>query len=153
MLIDSRQGRRDADGEALRGLPDARQIPIVTFINKLDRAGRDPLELLDEIERVLGILDVTPVNLARSATAQGLKGLLGAAWSIRTFTCYEAIEHGRVHPGRPIVCAARPRRSRCSTRTPRPVARGRRSCASDIELLEHAGQAEFDLREVSAPAR
>ena len=32
-----------------------RGIPIVTFINKMDRDGRDPLDLLDEIERVLGI--------------------------------------------------------------------------------------------------
>jgi peptide chain release factor 3 len=32
-----------------------RDTPIVTFINKLDRDGREPLELLDEIEDVLGI--------------------------------------------------------------------------------------------------
>ncbi|MFA5623577.1 MAG: peptide chain release factor 3 [Bradymonadales bacterium] len=32
-----------------------RNIPIVTFINKMDRDGRDPLELLSEIEDVLGI--------------------------------------------------------------------------------------------------
>jgi peptide chain release factor 3 len=32
-----------------------RNIPILTFINKMDREGRDPLDLLDEIERVLGI--------------------------------------------------------------------------------------------------
>lgn len=32
-----------------------RQIPIVTFINKLDREGRDPMDLLSEIEDVLGI--------------------------------------------------------------------------------------------------
>jgi peptide chain release factor 3 len=32
-----------------------RQTPIFTFINKLDREGRDPLELLDEVESVLGI--------------------------------------------------------------------------------------------------
>ena len=32
-----------------------RDTPIMTFINKLDREGREPLELLDEIERVLGI--------------------------------------------------------------------------------------------------
>ena len=32
-----------------------RQIPIFTFINKLDRPGREPLELLDEIERELGL--------------------------------------------------------------------------------------------------
>ncbi|MBL1276629.1 MAG: peptide chain release factor 3 [Ectothiorhodospiraceae bacterium] len=32
-----------------------RDTPIITFINKLDREGRDPLDLLDEVERVLGI--------------------------------------------------------------------------------------------------
>jgi peptide chain release factor 3 len=32
-----------------------RQTPIFTFINKLDREGHDPLELLDEVESVLGI--------------------------------------------------------------------------------------------------
>jgi len=32
-----------------------RDTPIMTFINKLDRDGREPVELLDEIERVLGI--------------------------------------------------------------------------------------------------
>ena len=32
-----------------------RDTPIMTFINKLDRDGRPPVELLDEIERILGI--------------------------------------------------------------------------------------------------
>ncbi|WP_405239401.1 peptide chain release factor 3 [Lentisalinibacter orientalis] len=32
-----------------------RDTPILTFINKLDREGREPIELLDEIESVLGI--------------------------------------------------------------------------------------------------
>ncbi|MGY3714841.1 peptide chain release factor 3 [Sutcliffiella cohnii] len=32
-----------------------RGIPIFTFINKLDREGKEPLELLEEIEEVLGI--------------------------------------------------------------------------------------------------
>jgi peptide chain release factor 3 len=39
----------------------ARKIPILTFINKMDQAVRDPLELLDEIESVLGIRP-TPMN-------------------------------------------------------------------------------------------
>jgi peptide chain release factor 3 len=45
-----------------------RDTPIVTFINKLDREGRPPLELLDEIERILGIkcAPVTwPVGMGR----------------------------------------------------------------------------------------
>ncbi|KAA3632858.1 MAG: peptide chain release factor 3 [Proteobacteria bacterium] len=32
-----------------------RDTPIMTFINKLDREGREPVELLDEVEDVLGI--------------------------------------------------------------------------------------------------
>ena len=32
-----------------------RDTPIITFINKLDREGRDPIELLDEVEQVLKI--------------------------------------------------------------------------------------------------
>ncbi len=32
-----------------------RHIPIFTFINKMDRPARPPLELLDELEKVLGI--------------------------------------------------------------------------------------------------
>jgi peptide chain release factor 3 len=38
-----------------------RGIPIFTFMNKLDRPARDPLALLDELERVLGIA-AFPVN-------------------------------------------------------------------------------------------
>ena len=32
-----------------------RDTPIATFINKMDREGKDPMELLDEVERELGI--------------------------------------------------------------------------------------------------
>jgi peptide chain release factor 3 len=38
-----------------------RDTPIMTFINKLDREGREPIELLDEIEDVLQI-ECTPVT-------------------------------------------------------------------------------------------
>ncbi|MBN8728209.1 MAG: peptide chain release factor 3 [Xanthomonadales bacterium] len=38
-----------------------RDTPIMTFINKLDREGREPIELLDEVERVLGI-ECAPVT-------------------------------------------------------------------------------------------
>ena len=38
-----------------------RGIPIFTFINKLDREARDPFELMDEIENVLGIR-TCPIN-------------------------------------------------------------------------------------------
>ena len=38
-----------------------RHIPIFTFVNKFDREARDPYELLDEIENVLGIA-TCPIN-------------------------------------------------------------------------------------------
>lgn len=38
-----------------------RRLPVLTFLNKLDRPGRDPLELLDEIEDQIG-LRPTPVT-------------------------------------------------------------------------------------------
>ncbi|HYQ18825.1 MAG TPA: GTP-binding protein, partial [Polyangiaceae bacterium] len=38
-----------------------RNIPIITFVNKLDREGREPFELMDEVEQALQ-LQVTPVS-------------------------------------------------------------------------------------------
>ncbi|MGB4106837.1 MAG: peptide chain release factor 3 [Alphaproteobacteria bacterium] len=38
-----------------------RDVPIITFINKMDREGHDPFNLLDEIEQKLA-LDVTPAS-------------------------------------------------------------------------------------------
>jgi len=38
-----------------------RDVPIITFINKMDRDGREPLDLLSEIEETLA-LDVTPAS-------------------------------------------------------------------------------------------
>jgi peptide chain release factor 3 len=38
-----------------------RDTPIITFINKFDRDGRPPLDLLDEVEKVLG-LQCTPIT-------------------------------------------------------------------------------------------
>ncbi len=37
------------------------RLPILTFINKFDRPARDPLELIDDVERTLGI-SAAPVN-------------------------------------------------------------------------------------------
>jgi peptide chain release factor 3 len=54
MLIDSVKGIEPQTIKLFQ-VCRMRGIPIVTFMNKLDRVGRPPLELLDEIERVLGI--------------------------------------------------------------------------------------------------
>ncbi|HEY6140858.1 MAG TPA: peptide chain release factor 3 [Thermoanaerobaculia bacterium] len=50
-----------------------RQIPIVCFINKLDQPGRDPFELIGEIERELGV-GAVPMNwpIGSGPTFQGV---------------------------------------------------------------------------------
>ncbi|MGL4368407.1 MAG: peptide chain release factor 3, partial [Spirochaetota bacterium] len=54
MVIDSVKGV-EAQTIKLLEVCRMRHTPIITFINKLDREGRDPFELLDEIEKILKI--------------------------------------------------------------------------------------------------
>ena len=55
MVIDAARGV-EARTIKLMEVCRMRDTPIMTFVNKLDRDGRDPLELLDEVESVLGII-------------------------------------------------------------------------------------------------
>lgn len=54
MVIDSVNGV-EAQTIKLLNVCRMRDTPIITFINKLDREGRSPIDLLDEIESVLGM--------------------------------------------------------------------------------------------------
>ena len=54
MLIDAAKGV-EPQTKKLFAICRARRIPLFTFVNKMDRPSRDPLELLDELESVLGI--------------------------------------------------------------------------------------------------
>jgi peptide chain release factor 3 len=54
MLIDAANGV-EAQTKKLFEVCRMQQTPIIAFINKMDREGRDPFELMDEIEKVLGI--------------------------------------------------------------------------------------------------
>jgi len=60
MLIDSVKGVEPQTIKLFQACR-LRGLPIVTFLNKMDREGRDPLDLLDEIEKVLG-LPGSPAN-------------------------------------------------------------------------------------------
>jgi peptide chain release factor 3 len=75
-----------------------RDIPIITFINKMDRESRDPFELIDEIEKTLA-LDTAPVTWpigrgrdfvgtidVESGGVRLLDGDAGAAGSLRRMT-------------------------------------------------------------------
>jgi peptide chain release factor 3 len=54
MLIDAAKGV-EPQTKKLFKVCRMRGIPIFTFVNKLDRFGRAPLDLMDELEQVLGI--------------------------------------------------------------------------------------------------
>ncbi len=60
MVIDSAKGV-ETQTEKLMEVCRMRNTPLITFINKLDREGRSPLELLDEIEEKLQI-ECTPLS-------------------------------------------------------------------------------------------
>jgi peptide chain release factor 3 len=60
MVLDAAKGIETQTEKLFRVCSD-RRVPILTFINKLDRPGADPLECLSQIERVLGIA-AAPVN-------------------------------------------------------------------------------------------
>jgi peptide chain release factor 3 len=55
MLLDNRKGIEDRTRQ-LFDVCRRRRIPIFTFVNKCDRPGTDPLQLLDDVERELGIV-------------------------------------------------------------------------------------------------
>jgi peptide chain release factor 3 len=104
-----------------------RDTPIMTFINKLDRDGRAPIELLDEIERVLKIqcAPVTwPVGMGRE-----LKGIYHLLED-RIYV-YEAGERGRVGGNRVIQGLHSPEAAEL-------FGEGAQSFADEIELVRGA---------------
>lgn len=54
MLIDSAKGV-EAQTRKLYEVCKLRQIPVFTFANKMDREGIDPLDLIDDVEKTLGM--------------------------------------------------------------------------------------------------
>src|SRR6202451_4333402 len=60
MVIDAAKGI-EAQTRKLFEVCRLRDIPIMTFVNKMDREARDPFDLMSEIEQTLA-LDVTPAS-------------------------------------------------------------------------------------------
>ena len=82
-----------------------RDTPILTFINKLDREGRDPIELLDEVEEVLKIqcAPITwPIGMGKR-----LKGVLDLR--DETVHLYDPHHGGRIAEGEKIQGLDNPR--------------------------------------------
>ena len=68
MVIDGAKGIEDRTRKLFE-ICRLRDIPIITFINKMDRETREPLDLLDEIEKGLALTVVPmvwPIGLGRA---------------------------------------------------------------------------------------
>ena len=69
-----------------------RELPVVTFMNKLDRNGLDPLDLIDEVSKTLN-LRVAPINWP-IGMGKEFKGVVDVR--TRLFTLYSGGKHGQV---------------------------------------------------------
>ncbi len=54
MLLDCAKGVEEQTKKLFR-VASERNLPIFTFVNKLDRPGREPVELIDEVEELFGL--------------------------------------------------------------------------------------------------
>ena len=54
MVVDAAKGIEDQTRKLFQ-VASLREMPIFTFVNKMDREARDPFQLLDDIENELGI--------------------------------------------------------------------------------------------------
>src|SRR5438128_4975512 len=76
MVIDAARGI-EAQTRKLFEVCRLRNVPIITFVNKVDREGKEPFELLDEIADVLA-LDVSPMSwpVGMGGTFEGIYDLV-----------------------------------------------------------------------------
>src|SRR5512138_1941300 len=72
MVIDAANGVEDQTRKLFE-VCRRHRLPILTFINKFDRPARDPLELVDDLEKTLGIA-AAPVNWP-IGSAEGFRGV------------------------------------------------------------------------------
>jgi peptide chain release factor 3 len=79
MVIDAARGI-EAQTRKLFEVCRLRNVPIITFVNKVDREGREPFDLLDEIADVLA-LDVAPMSwpVGMGGTFEGVYDLAANA--------------------------------------------------------------------------
>jgi peptide chain release factor 3 len=81
MLLDSAKGL-EPQTLKLFDVCRARAVPVITFVNKWDRPGREPLELLDEVEERIG-LHPAPLNWP-VGVAGDFRGLVERASGVYT---------------------------------------------------------------------
>jgi len=104
MVIDSAKGVEDRTIKLME-VCRLRDTPIMTFVNKLDREGREPIELMDEVEDILKIrcAPITwPIGMGK-----GFKGVFHLYDD--TVHLFSATHGGKVQEGEVIAGLDNPR--------------------------------------------
>ncbi|MCR4727159.1 MAG: peptide chain release factor 3 [Lachnospiraceae bacterium] len=117
-----------------------RGIPIFTFINKMDRDAKDTFDLLDDIEKELGIA-TCPVNWP-IGSGKGFKGVFDR--ESKTIVTYSDTQKGTKEGETRVVAL-----SDTDAALKEIGADAKEKLESEIELLDGAS-AEFDLNLVRA---
>jgi peptide chain release factor 3 len=104
MVIDVAKGVEDRTIKLME-VCRLRDTPILTFINKLDREGRDPIDLLDEVESVLKI------NCAPITWPIGMGKRFKGVYHLRNQTVhlYDPNHGGKINTGEVIEGLDNPR--------------------------------------------
>ncbi|MCA9516914.1 MAG: peptide chain release factor 3, partial [Myxococcales bacterium] len=137
MLIDAAKGV-EPQTEKLFRVCRLRDLPIFTFVNKMDRQGREPLDLMDELETHLGMRSC-PMNWP---IFDGYRFVGVYERSTELVHLFEADEaHGASEIEERTAKYGTPECDALLT----PAARAR--LAEDLELLDVAGD-PFDLQRV-----
>ena len=136
MLIDAAKGV-EAQTIKLFKVCRLRNIPIFTFVNKMDRAGKDPFALMEEMEQVLGIR-ACPVNWPIGVDGD-FKGVFHR--DTKMVELYETGDHGKTRVEKQDIALDDPK-------LPEVLGRSYYDRLMDeIELLDVAGDA-FDIGKV-----
>jgi len=132
MVIDCAKGVEDRTIK-LMDVCRLRTTPIMTFINKLDREGRDPMELIDEVEAVLKI------NCAPITWPIGMGKRLKGVYHIlqNKVHLYSATHGGKIQTGEVIEGLDNPRLDEL-------LGAGAQDFRDEVELVQGASH-EFDL--------
>ena len=139
MLIDCAKGVEEQTIKLFK-VCRMRKIPIFTFVNKLDRAGKDPFELTEELETVLGIRSC-PVNWPIGIHGDDFKGVYHR--DTREIEVYTGGNHGQNFVDVKTMSIDDPE-------TPKLLGQGYYDkLMEDTELLDVAGD-EFDLDKILA---
>lgn len=74
IVVDAAKGVETQDTQTSMNVCRMHNTPIIVFVNKMDREGRDPFDLMDELETELTLSNVRPLSwpISMGATFKGV---------------------------------------------------------------------------------